>query len=390
MGVRYVNRALQRFDSTQVIPVQFVIFTLSVITGSAILYRDFEKVTSENAVKFIGGCMLTFFGVWLITSGRPSHDEHEDNNEVDIEGEEERIRLATQGATADGVLYHNGSRKRPSLQSKSRPCLIHVGDGLFDEESVQDSRGSSHVSFAISSSRPQTPQRPSSRHPTVRLHTSGPSDERSASEDSPLLSNPWMDSNENLLQTPRHPGIQTSISSPVLPSEAQITPPLKPPTNRNNTQFQFNTPQSQQNGPSPPQADRPMTPASYSISRMLPGPLLSPLSGGLSVVIADTLRRGVDSPRGKSYKRPQPDLRRSKSVSQRLIQASEGDLDDEDVDAPLMDGETLQETEERESFNRSIRTRARSLSNTLGEFLRGKSRDARDDDDDQEAGPSGS
>ncbi|CAD6456920.1 29546641-b066-46d2-abd9-b8e29d684a55 [Sclerotinia trifoliorum] len=389
MQVRYLNRALQRFDSTQVIPVQFVIFTLSVITGSAILYRDFEKVTSENAVKFIGGCLLTFFGVWLITSGRPPHDEDEDEDEseVDIEGEEERIRLAPQEAPGDEALYHNGSRKQSSLQPNSKPSLIHDGDGSVDEEAIQHSRRSSHVSFAKPTSRPQTPQRPSSKHPAVRLHTPGLSDERSASVDNPLPSNPWVDSNENLLQTPRHPGIQTSISSPVLPSEAQSPPPLRPPTTRNNTQSHFHTPPSQQNSPSPPQAEQSMTPASYSIARMLPGPLLSPLSGGLSVVIADSLRRGVDSPRSKSQRRPQPDLRRSKSISQRLIQASEGTVDDEDVDAPLKDNEAAQDVEEGESFQRSIRTRARSLSNTLGEFLRGRSRDERVDD--EEAGPSG-
>lgn len=104
------------------------------------------------------------------------------------------------------------------------------------------------------------------------------------------------------------------------------------------------------------------------------------------MVIADSLRRGVDSPRSKSS-RWQPDLRRSKSVSQRLIQASEGAADDEDIDAPLKDNEAAQEIE-RESFNRSIKTRARSLSNTLGEFLRGRPKDGRDND--EEAGPSGS
>ncbi|KAK6593237.1 DUF803 domain membrane protein [Botrytis cinerea] len=340
MQVRYVNRALQRFNSTQVIPVQFVIFTLSVITGSAILYRDFEKVESENAVKFVGGCMLTFFGVWLITSGRPSHDD--DNiSEADVEGEEERIRLLTQEPTNDEVPFRNETRKRSSLQSKSKPSLAHASDGPVDEEAIQESRRSSHVSFVISPSRPQTPQRSSSRHPVVRVRTSDLSSERPANEESPLISNPWLDSNENFLQTPKHPGIQSK---------------------------------------------RPMTPTSYSLSRMLPGPLLSPLSGGLSVVIADSLRRGVDSPRSKSS-RWQPDLRRSKSVSQRLIQASEGAADDEDIDAPLKDNEAAQEIE-RESFNRSIKTRARSLSNTLGEFLRGRPKDGRDND--EEAGPSGS
>ncbi|KAF7942961.1 hypothetical protein EAE96_010910 [Botrytis aclada] len=386
MQVRYVNRALQRFDSTQVIPVQFVIFTLSVITGSAILYRDFEKVTSENAVKFVGGCMLTFFGVWLITSGRPSHDD-ENVSEADVEGEEERIRLSTQEPTSNEVPFRNETRNRSSLQSKSRPSLTHASDGPVDEEAIQESRRSSHVSFVISPSRPQTPQRSSSRHPVVRVRTSDLSGDRPANEEIPLISNPWLDSNENFLQTPKHPGIQSSISSPVLPSEAQSPPPIRPLPTRNNTQSHFHTPQSQQNGSSPPQADRPMTPTSYSLSRMLPGPLLSPLSGGLSVVIADSLRRGVDSPRSKSSRRP-PDLRRSKSVSQRLIQASEGAADDEDIDAPLKDNKAAQEIEERESFNRSIKTRARSLSNTLGEFLRGKPRDGKDND--EEAGPSGS
>ncbi|KAH8653393.1 magnesium transporter NIPA-domain-containing protein, partial [Xylariales sp. PMI_506] len=65
MQVRYVNKALQRFDSTQVIPIQFVIFTLSVIIGSAVLYRDFERTSAEQAMKFVGGCLLTFFGVFL-------------------------------------------------------------------------------------------------------------------------------------------------------------------------------------------------------------------------------------------------------------------------------------------------------------------------------------
>lgn len=106
------------------------------------------------------------------------------------------------------------------------------------------------------------------------------------------------------------------------------------------------------------------------------------------MVIADSLRRGMDS-RSRSYKRPQPDLRRSKSVSQRLIEASEGSLGDaEDIDAPLKDANTPQESEDPGSFNRSVRTRARSLSNTLGGFLRGRSREEREAED-EEGGPSG-
>ncbi|KAJ1981468.1 hypothetical protein H4R34_002062 [Dimargaris verticillata] len=69
--IKYLNRALQRFDSTQVIPTQFVAFTLSAIVGSAVIYRDFEHVLLRDAVTFILGCGLTFWGVFLITSNRP-------------------------------------------------------------------------------------------------------------------------------------------------------------------------------------------------------------------------------------------------------------------------------------------------------------------------------
>src|SRR3569833_4521366 len=69
MQVRYVNKALQRFDSTQVIPIQFVMFTLCVIIGSAVLYRDFARTTAEQAAKIVGGCLLFFFGVFLFFCG---------------------------------------------------------------------------------------------------------------------------------------------------------------------------------------------------------------------------------------------------------------------------------------------------------------------------------
>jgi hypothetical protein len=70
LQVKYINRALQRFDSTQVIPTQFVLFTISVIVGSAILYRDFEDVSKKRVIKFCAGCSLTFIGVYLISSKR--------------------------------------------------------------------------------------------------------------------------------------------------------------------------------------------------------------------------------------------------------------------------------------------------------------------------------
>ncbi|ORY76361.1 magnesium transporter NIPA-domain-containing protein [Protomyces lactucae-debilis] len=70
LQVTYLNRALARFDSTQVIPTQFVLFTISTILGSAILYQDFARMSTKTIATLIGGCLLTFLGVWLISSGR--------------------------------------------------------------------------------------------------------------------------------------------------------------------------------------------------------------------------------------------------------------------------------------------------------------------------------
>ncbi|KAK7049641.1 hypothetical protein VNI00_005672 [Paramarasmius palmivorus] len=51
--IRYLNRALMRFDSKIVIPIQFVLFNLSAIIGSAILYGDFRRATFHQVVTFL-------------------------------------------------------------------------------------------------------------------------------------------------------------------------------------------------------------------------------------------------------------------------------------------------------------------------------------------------
>ncbi|CAO3652810.1 unnamed protein product [Mucor hiemalis] len=43
MQIKYLNRALQHFESTTVIPTQFVLFTISAIIGSAVVYKDFDQ-----------------------------------------------------------------------------------------------------------------------------------------------------------------------------------------------------------------------------------------------------------------------------------------------------------------------------------------------------------
>ncbi|UKZ79367.1 hypothetical protein TrVFT333_007118 [Trichoderma virens FT-333] len=130
MQIRYVNKALSRFDSTQVIPIQFVMFTLCVIIGSAVLYRDFEKTNKKQAAKFVGGCLLTFFGVFLITSGREHRDDDEDMLD-ESDGIEETI----------GLTQHDGSASSSAL-----PQLRHDQRRLSVPAPKTPSRRSSRMS----------------------------------------------------------------------------------------------------------------------------------------------------------------------------------------------------------------------------------------------------
>lgn len=381
MQVRYVNKALQRFDSTQVIPVQFVMFTLSVIIGSAILYRDFEKTTGDSIRKFIGGCLLTFFGVYLITSGRASHEDEEEIEDDAAEGQE-RIGLLNQDPSDAEVAPPTRENNFGPVRSK---LPTQYGDGAYDDEA--DTRRSSRVSFAEPSSRPRTPKMPSntsSYAQSARVPTSSDNDQ-------PPLKSPWKGPSEDLLD-PKHPGCISTISSPVLPTEAQtsLSDLLRPQApDRSSSHGNLHTHPNLQQSPAPPEADRPVTPAArHSIARMMPGPFISPLSGGLSVVVADTLRRGVESPR---IKRPRLGIRRSKSGSQRLSHGTNASsyYDESDTSPPKTADPSDHVSKSLGTEGEWSRvTRTRSLSNTLGDFLRGKRQ--KTDGEDEEAGPSGS
>ncbi|MCJ1386044.1 hypothetical protein MMC17_009169 [Xylographa soralifera] len=266
LQIRYVNRALQRFDSTQVIPTQFVLFTISVIIGSSILYRDFESATLDRVGKFVAGCLLTFLGVYLITSGR-SGDSH--NEDGDSEDEEQMIGLIDEEERHEDVTVSSnegGNDRRKSQMS------IAFDDRISTSTPGRPSRQQSNSQYT----GPQTPRRFNSS--TSSSYTR-PITPPQADPDSPLLNNPWASSEEYL--SGRRPLLST-LSSPIVPSTAHEH---RPSASRGHS-----------NQLEPPRADRPLTMTRKSISRMFPGPLISPLSSSLSAVVADNLRRGLDSP----------------------------------------------------------------------------------------------
>lgn len=268
--IRYLNRALQRFDSTQVIPTQFVLFTLSAIIGSAVLYRDFEKAKAEQFVKFIGGCFLTFLGVYLITSGRGQSGDSSDDH--DIDGEVEAISLIDEERgehlqeSSDGEV--EGSRRKP------RPSFTHDKSLTAEDSSRRQSKGLDSL--------PQTPHRFASFSSSVMSRALT---DASEGELSPLRINPWRSSSEDVFGAAdqRPELVEGTESTPLLPSEAQQLGPQSP--NRLSAGL--------------PPHDASSTIKRRSMSRMMPGPLISPLSSPLSAIVADSLRRHGDPVSGR-------------------------------------------------------------------------------------------
>ncbi|KAK4501910.1 hypothetical protein PRZ48_007719 [Zasmidium cellare] len=280
MQIKYVNRALQRFNATMVIPTQFVLFTLSVIIGSAVLYRDFEREAPGDAVKFVSGCALTFFGVWCITSGRKqesNQDDEDDEDAINLVDDEEAMTEVRDGDSTAAVRQSSFA----TSASKDSPSLRRYRSEVTDS--------TSRSSLARSPPKPETnplaeqlPDIP----PGVAsaIHTSTASQLHAQADVDP----------------PKKPAIHATTSEPVVPQTPNSSNPRpKTPLMRTPSGPPTDTPSPDRRHldpnvihPSPKLLSR------HSVS-LFPGPLTSPLSGSLSAIVADELRRGVDkSPAG--------------------------------------------------------------------------------------------
>ncbi|KAK4457429.1 magnesium transporter NIPA-domain-containing protein [Cladorrhinum samala] len=335
MQVRFLNKALQRFDSTQVIPIQFVLFTLSVIIGSAVLYRDFERTTREQAIKFVGGCLLTFFGVFLITSGRPPHDDEEEDTLSDAEGIEETINLSNQDRNTE-----------PAPPARTVP---------------QRSRRSSKVSFKEGGPTPII-----QKHDfLITTTTTTTNTTNTATQENGSRNN-----NHELPPPNPRTFFSQTISSDSVPS----TVISETSTLRRYT-VTGSTPELTPGTPSQPPplnlvttgvavVNRPTTPAAPRALTHLTGggPVISPspFSSTLTAVVADTFLSHLDSITGVSPTnvRSRPGLRNS-------LFAPAQDLADS-AERGAVEGE---QGTRREGGGGYLRGRARSLSHTLGELF---------------------
>lgn len=65
--VRYLNRAMQLYNVSDVVPVNFIFFTVSAILAGTIFYQEFYGVPFLKVFMFLFGCLLSFIGVYIIS-----------------------------------------------------------------------------------------------------------------------------------------------------------------------------------------------------------------------------------------------------------------------------------------------------------------------------------
>ncbi|KAK0468054.1 magnesium transporter NIPA-domain-containing protein [Desarmillaria tabescens] len=127
--IRYLNRALMRFDSKIVIPTQFVLFNLSAIVGSALLYGDFQKASFHQIVTFLYGCAATFAGVYIIARS-PSDNNASDQSEDQVQTEDTQSGNApedTQSPRARrATLVLPSPRDTPGLNLRHRQSTVNL------------------------------------------------------------------------------------------------------------------------------------------------------------------------------------------------------------------------------------------------------------------------
>lgn len=143
----YLNRALQRFDSRHVIPTQFVLFTVSTIVGSSILYRDLDALPWTRLAGFGAGCVCTFLGVFVLTCDLTADEAPPPAAPPAIVVEEEgpAPHLAASPPLSTPVDMPETSRPTRHSRSQSlgseflrpRPSLRHLATTLFSGTAVR-------------------------------------------------------------------------------------------------------------------------------------------------------------------------------------------------------------------------------------------------------------
>ncbi|XP_072459528.1 NIPA-like protein 2 isoform X1 [Notamacropus eugenii] len=119
--VKFLNQAMQLYNTTTVVPLNYIFFTISAIIAGIIFYQEFLGAALLSAFMYILGCLLSFFGVVLVTRNR--ENEHLQQSYIDfgqIPGKQmlDKIQPEANGQTYGTLPDESGSKKNPGREKK--------------------------------------------------------------------------------------------------------------------------------------------------------------------------------------------------------------------------------------------------------------------------------
>ncbi|XP_070555981.1 NIPA-like protein 2 isoform X2 [Ptychodera flava] len=75
LQVKFLTQAMQSHEASVVVPIHYVLFTLSAIVTGIIFYHELEGMTAFSICMFLIGCGFAFTAVYFISTGRPSENK---------------------------------------------------------------------------------------------------------------------------------------------------------------------------------------------------------------------------------------------------------------------------------------------------------------------------
>lgn len=197
-----------KFDSKVVVPTQFVLFNLAAIVGSAVLYRDFDKLPFERFVIFLYGCAATSLGVFILA--RPSQHPADDDESSTVQGDVVDTQSeSTTSVTARRTRTHHRNSFAISPQQNHNPPVpasTSTGSLRLRPRASSSGIGLSPAKYLLIATEPIQPS--GSAPPPV-----------------PILGSPM--SRQQSTSTPQRPGSYQPATSRIVPSRIASRSPSR-------------------------------------------------------------------------------------------------------------------------------------------------------------------
>eukprot|EP00290_Baffinella_frigidus_P022656 CAMPEP_0180252882 /NCGR_PEP_ID=MMETSP0987-20121128/39288_1 /TAXON_ID=697907 /ORGANISM="non described non described, Strain CCMP2293" /LENGTH=1010 /DNA_ID=CAMNT_0022221681 /DNA_START=65 /DNA_END=3095 /DNA_ORIENTATION=+ len=139
--VQFLNRAMMGFGASEVVPVYFVIFTITTVTAGMVLYLEVNFGDWWRALFFVIGIVATFFGVYLINQRTAKEEDKEEDEDDDEDGDEVEEEPLEEGSFSGESRHGLVARNNISKKARMTPISEGKGDGWAAGGVVQPPNG---------------------------------------------------------------------------------------------------------------------------------------------------------------------------------------------------------------------------------------------------------